>query len=186
MNIFEIILLSFGLSMDAFAVAVCIGLSLSKFNIKKALIVGLYFGTFQAGMPVLGYLLGGVFSGLVDVDAYSHIIAFILLGFLGGKMIYGALNPCEGEDIGGQALCIRVMLTMALATSIDAMAVGVSFSFLSVHLWLAVGVIGVITLGMSMLGVRIGHIFGVRFKTKAEIAGGIILILIGMHMLFSA
>jgi putative Mn2+ efflux pump MntP len=185
MGILEILLLALGLSMDAFAVAICIGLTLPKVTLKKSLTVGLYFGIFQAGMPLLGYLTATIFAD--RVTAYAPWIAFGLLGFLGGKMIVGSFGDDSGEDSGdsgGEAtLGVKQMLPLAIATSIDALAVGVSFAFLQVDIWGAVAAIGAVTLIMAVVGVKIGNVFGLKFKSKAEVAGGVILILIGLRIL---
>jgi len=180
MNIIELILISIGLSMDAFAVAICLGLSLRKFTFDKALIVGLYFGIFQAGMPVAGYFAATLFAD--HIIAYDHWIAFILLGFLGGKMILGSLKKEEIEK-EEPSLNFKTMLPLAIATSIDAAAVGVSFAFLKVSIAPAVLLIGITTLILSMLGVKIGKLFGAKLKSKAEFAGGVILILLGIKIL---
>ncbi|MCL2422176.1 MAG: manganese efflux pump MntP family protein [Defluviitaleaceae bacterium] len=197
MNLIELFLLSIGLSMDAFAVAVCIGLTMSKFNIKKMLTVGLYFGLFQAGMPIIGFMIATQFAGLVT--QFSHWIAFGLLVFLGAKMIWGSLTKANCKDrtcaatpcadrkcpIGRQEVDLvpSKMIPLALATSIDAMAVGVSFAFLRVSIAPAVSLIGVTTLVISMIGVKIGNVFGAKFRAKAELAGGIILVLMGVRVL---
>ena len=201
MGLIELSILSVGLSMDAFAVAICKGLTMSKVTIKRALNVGLYFGFFQAGMPVIGYFLAVQFADYVV--AFSPWIAFVLLAFLGGKMIHGSLkrgeDPCscglqkEGESQCGECGCISVseeedlsprkMLPLAFATSIDALAIGVSFAFLSVNLIPSVTLIGVVTLVVSMVGVKVGNVFGTRFKSKSEILGGIILVGIGINIL---
>lgn len=183
--------------MDTFAVAICLGLAMAKSNIKKALIVGLYFGAFQAGMPIIGYLVAMQFAE--QVIQYSHWVVFILLAFLGAKMIWGSFikekcsdrecpaTPCTDrkcpKSIQDTSLKPTKMIPLALATSIDALAVGVSFAFLQVSLISAVSVIGVTTLVLSMIGVKIGNIFGMRFKSKAELAGGIILVLLGLRVL---
>ena len=181
MSLLEIIMLAFGLAMDAFAVAITIGLTIQKFDVKKALIVGLYFGVFQAGMPVAGYFVGGLFSDFMA--AFSDWVAFGLLAFLGGKMIWGSFRK-DSDDVKDEAsLGFTAMLPLAVATSIDAMAVGVSLAFLQVDIITSALAIGVITLVLSGLGVWIGNIFGAKFKNKAESAGGIILVLIGLRIL---
>jgi len=173
--------------MDAFAVAVCTGLGMRRFTIGKASIVGLYFGIFQAGMPVVGYLLAIQLAG--SVSAFSPWIAFALLSFIGGKMLIDSLkkdaNSCEAccPETEKYSLSFKVMLPLAVATSIDAMAVGVSLAVLSVNIIPAAVLIGVTTLIISMIGVKIGNVFGVRFKSKAELLGGVILIGIGVHIL---
>jgi putative Mn2+ efflux pump MntP len=201
MGILELFLLAVGLSMDAFAVAICAGLTMAKVNIKKAFIVGLYFGVFQAGMPLIGYFAATLFAD--KITACSHWIAFGLLGFLGIKMIADSFkkNGCFDRECpdgicddricpGGekpnnkeQSLKPAKMLPLAVATSIDALAVGVSFAFLQVSIVPAVSLIGIATLVISMAGVKIGNIFGVKFKSKAQLAGGIILVLIGLKIL---
>jgi putative Mn2+ efflux pump MntP len=182
MHFIELFLLAVGLSMDAFAVSVCAGLTMPKATIKKALIVGLYFGVFQAVMPLIGYLAAALFARYIT--AYDHWIAFGLLCFLGGKMILGSYKKEDPHDDDSEAsLKPSQMLPLAIATSIDALAVGVSFAFLQMDILPAVLFIGVTTLALSMLGVKIGHVFGVRFKSTAEFTGGVILILIGAKIL---
>jgi putative Mn2+ efflux pump MntP len=180
LNFLELILLSAGLSMDAFAVAVCAGLTMAKVSLKKVLTVGLYFGAFQAGMPIAGYFAAGMFAE--SIIAYGHLVAFALLGVIGGKMIADSFKNDNRPD-SEQSLKPAVMLPLALATSIDALAVGVSFAFLDVSIIPAVSIIGAATLIISMAGVKIGNIFGMRFKTKAQLAGGIVLVLIGVKIL---
>ena len=201
MSTLELILIAVGLSMDAFAVAVCHGLSMKKASFQKALIVGLYFGIFQGAMPLIGYLVGSQFSDLIA--AADHWIAFGLLSLIGAKMIVESLKKegcadrecpvetctdreCPGgkrPEIGEASLKPAQMLPLALATSIDALAVGISFAFLQVKIVSAVALIGLITLILSMAGVKIGNIFGMKFKSKAEFSGGIILVLIGLKIL---
>jgi putative Mn2+ efflux pump MntP len=168
MNLLELSILAVGLSMDAFAVAVCAGLAMQKVTPRKALIVGLYFGGFQAVMPLIGYFAAGLFAG--SVIAYGHWVAFGLLSVLGGKMIIESLKRDKCPD-SEQSLKPAVMLPLAIATSIDALAVGVSFAFLEVSIAPAVSFIGIATLVISMAGVKIGNMFGVRFKSKAQISG---------------
>ncbi|MCL1862816.1 MAG: manganese efflux pump MntP family protein [Defluviitaleaceae bacterium] len=179
MSILELFILAIGLSMDAFAVAVSIGLAATHTGFKKALVVGSYFGGFQAGMPVIGFFVARGFAP--SVAAFSHWIAFILLSFLGGKMIWGALK--DGDEPVQDSLAVKAMITLALATSIDALAVGVSFAFLDVNITLAVIFIGVVTFVVSAAGVWLGGVFGEKYKNKAAIAGGIILVLMGIHIL---
>jgi len=182
MNLIELLILAVGLSMDALAVAICAGLTMPKATMKKALIVGLYFGLFQAGMPLIGYFAGSLFAD--RITAYDHWIAFALLCFLGGKMIFGSFKKEEAPGEAREAsLGPKKMLPLAIATSIDALAVGVSFAFLRVSIAPAVAFIGVTTLAISMAGVKIGNVFGRRFKSKAELAGGVILVLIGIKIL---
>ncbi len=178
MSLFELFLIAVGLSMDAFAVAVCKGLSMSKITLKKSLVVGLYFGIFQSAMPLIGYFLGRQFAGLIT--AYDHWVTFILLGAIGFNMIR---ESREGEEKTDASLSPRSMLPLAVATSIDALAVGISFAFLSVPIGPAVSFIGVITLTLSMVGVKLGNVFGVRYKSRAELAGGLVLILLGLKIL---
>jgi len=182
MGMLEIALLSLGLSMDAFAIAITIGLALGLANAKSAIIVGLYFGFFQALMPIVGFVAARQFAGLIE--AFSHLIAFCLLSFLGVKMILGSFNKENETDARQEVmLTFAYMLPLSLATSIDAMVVGISFALVSVNVTFAVISIGVITFIMSVIGVRLGAIVGVRFKSKAELAGGFILVLIGIRML---
>ena len=189
MGLIELFLLAVGLSVDAFAVAICAGLTMDKLTMKKILTVGLYFGFFQAGMPLIGYLLTMQFAD--HVIAYSPWIAFMLLTFLGGKLIIGTLKKDTSSDGKSDGQCERVetslspkkMLPLAIATSIDALAVGVSLAFLYVNIVPAVTLIGVVTLVISMIGVKVGSLFGTRFKSKAEILGGVILVGIGLHIL---
>lgn len=183
MSLPELFLIALGLSMDAFAVAICTGLSMQQRSIKKAFIIGLYFGVFQAVMPLIGYFLGSQFSD--KIAEYDHWIAFILLSFIGGRMIKGSFVKEDRNCIERQetSLCFRTMLPLSLATSIDALAVGISFAFLNVRIIPAVSLIGLITLLLSMLGVKIGNVFGAKFKQKAELAGGFILILIGLKII---
>lgn len=182
MSIFEIILLGIGLSMDAFAVAVCKGLAMDKITVGKCSIVGLWFGFFQALMPFIGFWLGALFKEYID--RFDHWIAFVLLALIGVNMIKEALSKDEEGGSGG-SLAFKVMLVMAIATSIDALAVGVTFAFLLSfsEMLFAILVIGVTTFLLSAVGVKIGSIFGVKYKSKAELVGGIILILLGIKIL---
>ena len=178
----EIILIGIGLSMDAFAVAVCKGLAMKQLNKKQALVIGLYFGLFQGMMPVLGWLFGTGF--MKYIEAVDHWIAFGLLAFIGGKMIVEAIRekPAEAEKTD-QPLKHRELLILAIATSIDALAVGISFAAIGTPIVPAAPVIGLITFSLSILGVFIGNRFGSRYERKAEILGGIILIAIGVKIL---
>lgn len=179
MSLIEILLLGVGLSMDAFAVSICKGLAMKRITAGKAAVVGLWFGGFQALMPLIGYLAGSAFSG--HIQKIDHWIAFILLGLIGANMIREAVS---GEDEeGSDSLAVSEMFLLAVATSIDALAVGVTFAFLSVKILPAVSLIGVTTFLFSVAGVKIGNLFGLRYKAKAEIAGGIILIGIGLRIL---
>ena len=184
MGYFEILMIGIGLSMDAFAAAVCKGLSIRRAQFKNIMIIGLFFGGFQGLMPGLGYFLGKQFEEyIVSVD---HWVAFFLLGFIGGKMI---LDVVKGEDEGGEScridggIDIKEVFLLAIATSIDALAVGISMAFLHVDILKAAGTIGITTFLLSSIGVVIGKKFGARYKDKATLAGGIILILIGTKIL---
>ena len=179
MELFEIVFIGIGLAMDAFAVSVCKGLSMKKFKWKNALIIALYFGLFQALMPVAGYLLGTSFSSFVQKA--DHWIAFILLSIIGGNMIRESFD--KDNESSNDSVDFKTMIVLAVATSIDALAVGVTFAFFEVNLLLAVSVIGVITFVLSVMGVLIGNRFGGKLKDKAELAGGIILIIIGLKIL---
>lgn len=181
MTLTELLLLAFGLSMDAFAVSICKGLSIKKIKIKDCLIVGLWFGSFQALMPTIGYFLGSRFSEYIS--EYDHWIALILLSIIGINMLREALSKKEYE-VTDNSLSFKTMFVMAVATSIDALAVGVApLSFEPVNKFVfSVASIGVITFLMSATGVKIGNKFGCKYKSKAEITGGIILILLGIKI----
>ncbi len=186
MSIWELILLAVGLSMDAYAVSICKGLALKKVNFPNMLVVGLWFGGFQALMPMLGYLLGTTFAKYIE--SIDHWIAFILLLLIGGNMIREAIFDRGAEETGeaDASLAPLSMLILAVATSIDALAVGITFSTLIAdipHLIFAVASIGVITCALSCVGVKLGTLFGARFKSKAEILGGVILVLLGVKIL---
>lgn len=165
--------------MDAFAVAVCKGLAIRRATLKSAFTVGLWFGGFQALMPLLGYLLGSAFAD--RIAAFDHWIAFALLCAIGLNMIREAFG--KDEETSGASLGFKTMFVMAVATSIDALAIGVTFAFLNVRVLPAVCFIGVVTFAISALGVKIGSIFGTKYKSGAEIAGGIVLILLGVKIL---
>lgn len=179
MGFLELLLLAVGLSMDAFAVSICKGLAMDRVTPGRAALVGLWFGGFQGGMPLLGWLLGSRFSGYIT--AVDHWVAFLLLGFLGVNMLREARKG-EVEEADG-SLAWKIMLAMAVATSIDALAVGVTFAFLEVQILPAVTFIGLTTFLLSAFGVKLGSLFGTRFKAKAEALGGIILILLGGKIL---
>ena len=179
MGMMELFFIAVGLSMDAFAVAVCKGLALRKVSLGQMALVGLWFGGFQALMPLAGYFVGVQFKE--QITAIDHWIAFALLAIIGGNMIRESLS--KEEECPDASLSVKVMLPMAVATSIDALAVGVSFAFLSVNIGAAVSFIGVITFALSMVGVKVGSLFGAKYKSKAELAGGIILILMGLKIL---
>lgn len=182
MGLFELFLIGIGLSMDAFAVAVCKGLCMVRVNKKQAVIIALFFGGFQFLMPVLGWLLGTQFESYIV--SFDHWIAFVLLSFIGGKMIYEAVSEEESEVCEvDKRLDLKELFLLAIATSIDALAVGITFAFLRVSILPAAGLIGVTTFALSILGVVIGNRFGSRYKKKAEICGGVILILIGVKIL---
>lgn len=178
MSLWELFVLAVGLSMDAFAVSVCKGLSLGKIKVKHMCIAGIWFGGFQALMPLAGYYLGSIFSEFIT--KYAHWVAFLLLLILGGGMIREALG--EEEEMDG-AMDVKNMFLLAVATSIDALAIGVTFAFLQVHIVPAVSFIGVITFICSAVGIKIGSLFGSKYSSKAEFCGGVILILIGIKIL---
>ena len=178
MNLLELFVIAVGLSMDAFAVSICKGLALRQMSWKKAALAGLYFGGFQAGMPLLGYMLGVRFQGLIA--SVDHWIAFVLLSIIGASMIKEAMG--EAEDLN-DSFQVKDMLVLAVATSLDALAVGVTFAFLQVSIVPAVSFIGVITFALSLVGIKIGNVFGTKFKAKAELAGGVILIFMGIKIL---
>lgn len=179
MGIVEIFAIGVALAMDAFAVSICKGLSMKKINWKKAIIIGLYFGAFQALMPVIGYFLGTTLSGFVE--KIDHWIAFVLLSIIGGNMIKESTD--DEVEKRNDKVDFKTMIVLAIATSIDAMAVGVTFAFLKTNLVLAISIIGIITFIISVLGVIIGNKFGDKFQNKAELIGGIVLILIGLKIL---
>lgn len=181
MGLAELFIIAVGLSMDAFAVSICKGLSLGKIEFKHMCIAGFWFGGFQALMPAIGYYLGSFFADMVS--KYAHWVAFILLMFIGGNMIKESFEKEECETCGDAAMDVKTMFVMAIATSIDAMAVGVSFAFLQVDIVPAVTFIGAITFICSGVGVKIGSVFGNKYKSKAELAGGIVLIIMGLKTL---
>jgi len=179
LGIVELIILSIGLAMDAFAVAVCKGLSMSKMKWTNACIIGIYFGLFQAIMPFIGYLLGISFQD--KICSIDHWIAFVLLGIIGMNMIKEAISK-ENEK-QNDSVKFKDMIILAIATSIDALAVGITFAFLKVNILLAISLIGCITFLISIAGVKIGNIFGDKYEKKAEFAGGLILIILGVKIL---
>lgn len=182
MGFLEIFLIGIGLSADAFSVAVCKGLNMRKLDLKHAYIIALFFGGFQALMPLIGYLLGTSFSSYIE--SFDHWIAFALLAFIGGKMAIEAIrDKGDDEEEKTDVLKIGELTVMAIATSIDALAVGITFAFLKVNILLSVLLIGVTTFALSLAGVLIGNKFGAKYKSKAELAGGIILVLIGVKIL---
>lgn len=179
MSFFDLILIAVALSMDAFAVAICKGLSVKKVGAKHILTAGVYFGGFQALMPLISFLLGFKFERfIVSID---HWIAFVLLALIGAGMIKEAVSGKEDE--ADDSFSFKTMLPLALATSIDALAVGISFAFLGVDIISAAALIGVTTFVLSGAGVIVGNLFGARYKSKAELAGGVVLILIGLKIL---
>lgn len=178
MSILDLFILAVGLSMDAFAVSVCKGLSLGKIKPKHMCIAGAWFGGFQALMPLIGYFLGSFFAEMIE--KYDHWVAFVLLAIIGGNMIKESFDKDEKVD---SSMNVKSMLLLAIATSIDALAVGVTFAFLQVQIVPAVSFIGVITFIFSAVGVKIGSLFGTKYKSKAELFGGIVLVLIGIKIL---
>jgi len=181
MGFFELLLLAVGVSMDAFAVSVCKGLSMQKAGLKESAICGAWFGGFQALMPLIGFFLGTLFAEAIE--AFDHWVAFGLLSVIGINMLKEAFDK-EEEGCCGCDLSVRTMLVMAIATSIDALAVGISLAMAGdVNIWLSILLIGLTTFGFSGLGVKIGNVFGSRFEKKAQIAGGGILILLGLKIL---
>lgn len=185
MSLWELFAIAVGLSMDAFAVSICKGLSVNQVKAKHSLTCGIYFGGFQAMMPLIGYLLGVNFQAMIE--SVDHWIAFVLLGVIGGNMIKEALSKeeeeCGCDGCGSSDFGPAAMFPMAVATSIDALAVGVSFAFLKVDIVPAVSFIGVITFVLSAIGVKVGNVFGMKYKSKAELFGGIVLILMGCKIL---
>lgn len=181
----ELLLLGIGLAMDAFAVAVCKGLAMRRVNKKQAVVIGLFFGGFQALMPLIGWGLGSQFEAYIT--SIDHWIAFALLGLIGGKMIFEALKPEEDVEIAEMdaPLDLKELLVLAVATSIDALAIGVTFAFLDYPIVEAVTIIGVVTFFIAVGGVYAGNFFGNKYKRKAELAGGVILVLLGFRILLS-
>ena len=185
MSLTELLIIAVGLSMDAFAVSICKGVCLRKASLGQSATVGAYFGLFQAGMPIIGYFLG---TGFADkITRFDHWIAFVLLGVIGGKMFFESFGkektdcPVEADDKA--ELKFTKMVVLAVATSIDALAVGITFAFLNVNIWVAAAFIGVTTFLLSATGVKIGHVFGEKYKSKAELVGGVILLLMGLKIL---
>lgn len=179
MSLLTLFITAVGLSMDAFAVAICKGLAMKKLSWKKALIIGLWFGGFQALMPTAGYLLGTRFESYVT--AIDHWIAFVLLVLIGANMVKESFS--KEEESSNDSVDFKTMFLLAIATSIDALAVGVTYAFLQVRIVPAVSFIGIITFTLSIIGVKIGNVFGLKYKTKAELTGGIILIVMGIKIL---
>ncbi len=188
-TIIQAVFLGIGLAMDAFSVSVSDGIMLSKVRFSQAAKIALFFGGFQFLMPVLGYLAGSTFAGIIE--SFDHWVAFALLGIIGGKMIYEAISKKEEESNIGNPLAIKTLTILAIATSIDALAVGVTFATISAPVLLSSAIIGIVTFAICMAGVYLGSCCGNIFGNKAEIAGGVILIFIGAkilieHTLFAA
>lgn len=179
MSLLELFVIAVGLSMDAFAVSICKGLSMRRMSGRDAVIIGLYFGGFQAAMPFAGYLLGSRFKQAIT--AYDHWIAFILLGVIGFNMIKESFDN-ESESCSA-SVHMKEMLVLAVATSIDALAVGVTFAFLQVRILPAIAFIGCTTFVLSIAGVKVGTVFGCKYKSRAELAGGLILVFMGCKIL---
>lgn len=180
MDLLTLLTLAVGLAMDAFAVSICKGLAMREKVLKKGIIVGLWFGGFQALMPTIGFFLGTQFKD--QITSIDHWIAFVLLGLIGINMVKEALS--NDEEQADDSIAVKEMFMLAVATSIDALTVGITFAFLNVHIVSAASMIGVCTFLISFAGVKIGNIFGTKYKSKAELAGGIILILLGFKILF--
>lgn len=182
MGLVSIVLLAVSLAMDAFAVAICKGLAMQKLSVRNMVIVGAWFGTFQALMPTIGYFLGSAFED--KITAIDHWVGFALLAIIGINMIRESREcDCEAEANANDSLEVKEMFMLAVATSIDALAVGITFAFVEMNVLLAVILIGVITFTISMFGVKIGNVFGTKYKSKAEFAGGTMLIFLGVKML---
>ena len=180
MSIIEIALIGVGLAMDAFAVSICKGLAMRRMNYKKAIIIAAFFGVFQALMPALGYVLGTTFAN--KIAAIDHWIAFILLALIGANMIKEALSS-DDDECQDDSLRLGDLIMLSIATSIDALAVGITFAFFNVSLLLSVSMIGIITFIICVIGVKVGNVLGEKYKSKAELAGGLILIVMGAKIL---
>lgn len=180
MSIIEIALIGVGLAMDAFAVSICKGLAMRRMNYKKAIIIAAFFGVFQALMPALGYVLGTTFAN--KIAAIDHWIAFILLALIGANMIKEALSS-DDDECQDDSLRLGDLIMLSIATSIDTLAVGITFAFFNVSLLLSVSMIGIITFIICVIGVKVGNVFGEKYKSKAELAGGLILIVMGAKIL---
>ena len=182
MGLFELMMLAVGVSMDAFAVSICKGLSMKKAGIREGAICGAWFGGFQALMPLIGFFLGTLFAK--QIETFDHWVAFALLVLIGGNMLKEALSKCDCCEEHDADLSVKTMFLMAVATSIDALAVGISLAMAGdVNIYLAITLIGGVTFLMCTLGVKIGNVFGSRYEKKAQIAGGVILILLGIKIL---
>jgi len=180
MGFFEIVLVAVGLSMDAFAVSIVLGLSIKKPKPIEFLIPGIYFGFFQALMPFIGYFGGRIFAN--EIMHLGHWVAFALLGIIGGKLIIESFSKKE-EKIDENPLQFIKMVLLGIATSIDALAVGVTFAFFEINIYMAIAIIGFTTFCISTGGVKVGNVFGIKFKSKAELIGGAILVLLGLKIL---
>ena len=180
MKLLEIIVIAVGLSMDAFAVSITMGLSSKKPRIIEYIIPGIYFGFFQALMPFIGYFAGFYFAG--KIKGFDHWIAFFLLGIIGGKMVKESFSK-DDQEIEGNSLQFMKMLLLAIATSIDALAVGITFAFFEINIFMAITITGLTTFFISICGVKIGNLFGIKFKSKAEFLGGFVLIILGVKIL---
>ena len=180
MSIIEIALIGVGLAMDAFAVSICKGLAMRRMNYKKAIIIAAFFGVFQALMPALGYVLGTTFAN--KIAAIDHWIAFILLALIGANMIKEALSS-DDDECQDDSLRLGDLIMLSIATSIDALAVGITFAFFNVSLLLSVSMIGIITFIICVIGVKVGNVFGEIYKSKAELDGVLILIVMGAKIL---
>lgn len=184
MSFVELFLIAVGLAMDAFAVSICKGLQMKKINYRHGAVIALFFGVFQGVMPLLGWFLGSSFGSYITQA--DHWVAFVLLAFIGGKMIYEALHGDDDEEMseGGDTLDIKELLILSVATSIDALAVGITFALLpDTNIWVSITAIAVVTFVLSLVGVVIGNRFGTKYKNKAELFGGVILVLIGLKIL---
>lgn len=179
MDTLTLVSLAIGLAMDAFAVSICKGLAMPKTTVKNTVLVGTWFGGFQGLMPLIGFFLGSQFKQ--QITQIDHWIAFFLLALIGFNMIKEAID--SDEDSADDCLDCKTMFILAVATSIDALAVGITFAFLEVNILLAISLIGIITFILSMIGVHVGHVFGSKYKSKAELAGGIVLVLLGIKIL---
>ena len=180
MSLWELFVIAVGLSMDAFAVSICKGLATGKVRLRHAVTAGVYFGGFQALMPLIGYLLGVRFQSMIT--AFDHWIAFALLALIGANMLREALSKEDGEEMN-DSFGFKTMLPLAIATSIDALATGVSFAVTDTNIWIAISLVGATTFAFSAAGVKIGNAFGLKYKSKAEFVGGLILILMGVKIL---
>lgn len=180
MSLIELFLVALGLAMDAVAVSIVLGLSVKKLRLKELVVPGLYFSFFQALMPLIGYFAGKHIAG--KFESLDHWIAFILLGLIGGKMIYDSFSEKEQQTTENPFQFTKLLL-LSIATSIDALAVGITFAFLKINIFTAILIIGLTTLGLSVVGVKIGNLFGAKYKSKAEFVGGAVLVLMGVRIL---